>query len=176
MNEAPFEISEEYEVSDMTNVQEDLLPVASKVLFLIKKASAGSMNLTDSRVAPSEENPVVLRKLRLELRIKEGIQVGDQVKYANKPVFVDLLTWANPTHKTSEFYSSGKYLLPLKQFCKAVGQPIQGLKINDEFYASLVGMELRADIRQVPIREQDETGKWVATPDLQNEYRNFRAA
>lgn len=175
-DEMNIQVTDEFEIGDMSDVQGDVLPPASKVLFVVKKASIGSL-LLDNKQAESDENPVVLKKLRLELRIKEGIEQGGQIKYVNKPCFVDMFVWHNPVHKTSDYYKTRKYLLDFKQFIKAMGYDVKAPpKMNDQFLIELIDREVRGDIQQKPIQVNDGSGKWVNTDEMENKYRNWRTA
>lgn len=171
MNDAPFEVSEEIETGDMSDVQEDLLPVASRALFSIKKASVDSVPLS------KEDKTPVLKKIRLQAKLVDGVEVAGETKYKGKVAFIDFLVWHSPEHKTSEWYKTRKYLLPYKQFLIGMQyDPKESPKINDQLLIDWVGREFRADIRQVAIQVKDANGDYVATADLKNEFKNFRAA
>ena len=179
MSDTPFEVTDEIETGDMSDVQADLLPAASKVLFVIKKVSVDSVPLS------KEDKTPVLKKIRLQAKLVDGVEVAGESKYKGKVSFIDLTVWHSPEHKTSQWYTSRKYLLPYKQFIIGMGYDAkQSPKINDELLSSWVDREFRADIKQVPIQaeevvtddEGNQTKKWVDTSDLKNEYRNFRAA
>lgn len=178
MNDSPFDVNEEIEIGDMSDVQgNELLPAASKVLYTIKKASIGEV-LKDGKSPKSEENPVVRKKLRLDLRIKEGIEVNGQMKFIGKPCFIDIVVWANPEFNTTEWYKTKKFLFPFKQFIIALGyDPKVPPKVGDTFCSELMGREIRNDIKQKPVQVFDkEKDEWVDTSDLKNEYTNWRAA
>lgn len=170
-----FEVTEDIETGDMSDVQKGLLPVASKTLFVIKKASVDSVPLS------KEDSTPVLKKIKLQVKLVDGVEVAGETKYKGKVAFVDFLVWHSPEHKTSEWYKGRKYLLPYKQFLIGMGyDPKQSPKINDELLSSWIDREFRADIQQKPIQvetlQEDGSKKWVNTSDLKNEYKNFRAA
>ena len=175
MSDTPFEVTDEIETGDMSDVQEDLLPVASRALFVIKKASVETIGLS------KEDKTPVLKKIRLQAKLVEGVEVAGETKYKGKVAFIDFLVWHSPEHKTSEWYKTRKYLLPYKQFLIGMRyDPKQSPKINDELLSSWVDREFRADIKQKPIQvetvQEDGSKKWVNTSDLKNEFANYRAA
>src|SRR3990167_1845860 len=170
MSEA-FEVTDEIETGDMSDVQEDLLPVSSKALFVIKKAGVDSIPLSKTDSTP------VLKKIKLQVKLVEGVEVAGELKYKGKVAFIEFLVWHSPEHKTKDWYTSRKYLLPYKQFLVGMKyDPKESPKINDQLLSEWVDREFRADIQQKPIQveaiQEDGSKKWVNTSDLKNEYKN----
>ena len=187
MSDTPFEVTDEIETGDMSDVQEDLLPASSKVLFSIKKASVDTITVS------KEDKTPTLKKIRLQAKLVEGIEVTQDgvtsIKYKGKVSFIDFLVWHNPEFKKGNWYESRKYMLPYKQFLIAMKYDTKNSpKINDELLGSWKDLEFRCDVLQKPIQveKRDEQGNkildendktiWVDTSDLKNEYKNFRAA
>jgi len=132
-----FDVINEVSVGDLTEVRQEMLPVAQNVKVRIDKASVETSKDKD------------LKSLKLELAIVDGIMVGDEMKFANKkvfPGFMDLCVWANPATKNSNWYKTKQHLLGFKQFCQALELDLKDVKINDEFCASLLGRELLINI------------------------------
>lgn len=132
----PFDVVNEIEVGDLTEVRQEMLPIAQNVKVRIDKAAVKTSENKD------------LKSLSLELAIVDGILVGDEMKFMNKKVFtgfMDLCVWASPL-KDSNWYKTKQHLLGFKQFCQALEIDLTNVKINDEFCASLLGRELLINI------------------------------
>src|SRR3990167_1298065 len=105
MDEAPFSVTEEYQLGDLTEVKEDrvVLPVQSGVKFRVQKASQRT----------SKDGSI--KSVTVQLNLVEGILMHDgQVRYQNKPMFVDMPYWADPAIRTAPRYSGKNqaYLMP----------------------------------------------------------------
>ena len=180
-NEAGFQVTEEFDLGGYSwgEVKEDtiVLPVNSNVLFRVQNASQRT----------SKDGSI--KSVTAELRLVEGVQVPkkdaagqltgeSEIKYVNKPMFVDLNYWVDTTVRNSPRYTSPNksYLMPLKQFLGALGYDPQGTKLNDDFYAAIKGREIRADITVREVRIKNPvTGEWQGTGEHRNEIRKFRA-
>lgn len=168
-----FEVTEEIAVGDLTAVQEERLPVCQNLKVRIAKAGVKASKNGD------------LKTLKLDLVIVDGIPAVDpdtgetKMRYANKhvfPSFNDLLVWANPETKTSNWYTSKQYLLPFKQFLVAMGVDFKDVKINDAFLESLVGREVLVSIKHEQETVQNEAGEYVPTGGVRERVVNFRKA
>lgn len=170
MSEEPvgFEVVDEIEVGDLTAVQTQILPVAQGVKVRIEKAS----------VDVSKDK--ALKSLKVQLKIVDGILVGDEVKYVNKavfPGFMDLCVWADPAVKNSTWYQNKQHLLGFKQFCQALGIDLKTVKVNDEFLSGLIGRELLINItHEEDTAVNPETGERMKTGTLRERIRGFRKA
>lgn len=149
-----FDVVDEISVGDLTEVRQEMLPIAQNVKVRIAKAS----------VDTSKDKQ--LKSLKVQFSIVDGIEVNGETKFVNKPVFtgfMDLCVWASPL-KDSNWYKTKQYLLGFKQFCQALGIDITNVKINDEFCASLIGQEVLINIIHeeetvVDVNDLDANGK-----------------
>lgn len=160
-----FEVTDEVQVGDLSAVQTQILPVAQNVKVRVVKASVDS------------SKDKALKTLKVELKIVDGIPVGDEMKYINKsifPGFMDLCVWADPAIKTSAWYQSKQHLLGFKTFCQALDIDVKDVKINDEFLSSLIGLELTVNIGHEEETVVGEDGKRVKTGTLRERIRGFR--
>lgn len=132
-----FEVIDEIAVGDLTEVRQEMLPIAQNVKVRIDKASVDTSKDKD------------LKSIKLELAIVDGIMVDGEAKFINKKVFtgfMDLCIWANPATKNSNWYKTKQHLLGFKQFCQALEIDLTNVKVNDEFCLSLLGRELLINI------------------------------
>lgn len=172
MSDVPFDVVEEISVGDLTAVQQSITPQAQDVKVRIDKAT----------VEPSKDK--ALKTLKTSLRVVDGIPVFNQetgeneLKFQNKPLFpgfMDLVIWADPAKKTSQWYKNKQHLLGLKQFCQALEIDIKDVKINDEFCSSLIGRELLCSIKHEEETTVDATtGERVKTGSLKERIHNFK--
>lgn len=168
MSDTPFDVVDEVEIGDLSTVKEDqqLLPPTNNALLSIKQAS--------NRVSQDGG----LRKISLQLKLVEGI--GEDRKYAGKVLFADVTYWADTTKYTAEKYTGKNraYLNELKLLLSALGYDIATPpKINDEFFGSITGRTLRANITVRDKRALDKsTGTWEATGEQQNVVSKFKPA
>lgn len=163
MGEVPFEVTNEVDVVDLTDVKQDkdLFPVTSGLKVRINKASAQANKDKD------------IFSLKLDLRPVDGIQVTDPesgettAKFVNKPIFtsiMDLVYSADLTVKgreSNKWWKNNQHLVEFKNFCQALDLPLKGLKINDSFFADLLGRELLVSIKHEADSKKDEQGKKV---------------
>jgi len=183
LNKVPFEVMESERLPDVSDVREErgVVPPAKAVLVRIESATTRK-SLEQNKQPESEENPVLLKKIALGVRLVEGIEVPDgeggiKVAYKNKPMFQDVVYWAHPEHKKSDYYLKRQHLVGLRYLLTALGIDLKAPPaISDEWLANLKGQELRVDITQRKVQARDEEGNWVDTGDLSNELRNWRAA
>lgn len=179
MEDAPFSVTEEYALGDLSEVKDDVqvLPVSSNVLFRVNKGS--------TRVSRDGS----IKSLSLDLRLVEGINMPQrdgqgnltgviEKRYINKPMFVDLPYWVDTAIRTKERYTgkNQSFKVPLKQFLMALGYPINPApSISDGFFSEIVGRELRADITHREIQVKSPiSGVYEGTGDYRNEVRRFR--
>jgi hypothetical protein len=176
MDDTPFDVVDEIDMGDLSDVKgQDVIDPAANVKFTIMKASVRTVNLDPKSKNTTDDNPAVLKNLALEVAITEGI--NEEGKYRNKRFFPEIPVWANPDHKTKDWYKSRKYLFPVKQLIKALGYDEKNApKINDAFCSDLIGKEFLADIKQTEIQVRQPDDKYVGTGDYKNEVKNFKKA
>ena len=183
--EEGFEVTEAYEIGSRVDVKEDrvALPVAKHVLARIEKASIRLTRMTEK----GNPNSGSVKAINLQVRYPEGLAVDNSdgseptMKYANKVDFIELeYQVIKPELRTEERYvgKNRSFLVPLTQFLAAVGiPPEQSVVINDAFLAELHGKSFYVDIGRRPVNVLDpETGKWSATGEFRNSYRNYQSA
>ena len=166
-----FTVVEEVKLGDLSEVKEEkpIVPPTSNVRFLIKTASADDKNKN-------------WRVLNLELRIVDGIQVGETVKYKNKPMFQRICYYApkegvnkkGVLYADCDWFQKKQHLIEFINLCKALGIDIKDVSVNDAFVTSLVGRYVKADIIIKPNTYTRADGSVLSEP--KNEVVRFRKA
>lgn len=179
MNEVPFDVTDEIDVVDLTEVKEDrsLTPACKGLRVRISKAA----------VQASKDGDI--KSLKLTMNIVEGIKIVDkesgveELKYVNKPLFtglMDLVVWADKEVKersTKTWWKNNQHLVGLSGFCKALDLPLKGLKVTDEFLQELIGRELLVDIvHEAETMLDPTTGKREKTGTMRDKIKNFKKA
>lgn len=169
-DEAPFDVTDEVDVGDLSDQQGGVLEPASKVRFHIKKASVRTADDKDTKTW-------MVKRLVIEAQIgPEG--VDGEGKYAKKVLFPELILTFN-SKDFPDTYSSpwwqNEARFPTKQFLKAMGEDITHVRINDDFLNGLIGREFIADIKRREIKNK-VNGKYESTGEFKNEVGNFRSA
>ena len=174
MDEVPFDVVEDTEVQDLTDVkkEQNLFPVSKDLKVFIEKAS----------VQANEDKDI--KSLKLTLRVVDGIPNNDGVmERVNAPIFtgfMDLVYSADTTVKgrsENRWWKNKQHLVGFKEFVTALGLPLSGLKFNDEFLASLLGQELLVSVVHEAEKVKDEaTGKKVATGEFSQKLKLWKKA
>ena len=175
-----FEVMESVELGDLTGVKEDkvVLPVSSGVKLRVQKVS--------SRLNQKSG----ITSLNVQVQLPDGVEVPEKdaagsftgamtKKFVNKVDFIELPYKVDTTIRTEERWTkpSRPYLVPLKQFLAATGYDLKAPPaINDELMASLVGREVRANIKQREIRMKQADGSYKGTGEFKHEFGAFSAA
>ena len=168
-----FDVVDEVVVGDLTDVKEQrqVLPVAQRVKVRIAKAGTQATKDKD------------IKSLKLDLRIVDGILVGEELKYANKPLFtglMDLVYWGDLSVKgrsEKTWWTSKQYLIEFKKFCLATGFDIKDVRINDDFFQIITGKEVLVDIQHEEETAVDPTsGERVKLGTFKERLRNWRKA
>lgn len=161
--QVPFDVIDEVEVADLTEVKQDkdLFPVTKNLLVRINNASKQQNKDKD------------ITSLKLDVRPVNGINVIDKesgeetAKYVNKPIFtsiMDLVYSADITVKErgeNKWWKNNQHLVEFKNFCTALDLPLKGLKVNDQLLQDLIGKELLVSIKHEADTMKDEQGKKV---------------
>ena len=123
------------------------------------------------------------KQIRVTFKLMDGVQVGEETKYKNSNIQQSFVYFANPeTYDfTKPFFKQGSYLVPLKQLVIACGvNAVAMIKggLADETMAQLAeqikGSKIMGNIVQTHITMKNEEGKYINTPDLQNELKGFK--
>lgn len=177
MDNVPFEVMDNYEVQDLTDVkaEKNLMPVTKNLKVRIDKASTQMNKAKD------------IYSLKLELRVVDGIEqtnpeTGEtKVAYINKPLFtgiMDLVYGAKDSSTRDKagkhWWKNGQHLVEFKNFCKALDISLTGIKINDEFLSNLIGKEVLIDIVHEAETANDAEGNRVVTGDFREKIKNFK--
>jgi len=185
---APFNVNEEDQVEDLTDVKEDrgVVPASSQVMLKLNKVSKRVL-AKRAKEDVSPDNPAVAKFVSLEVRIVEGFLVQGEMKYRNKPLFQDVQYWANAEEKTSDWYKRKQHLVQFKHFLVALGyDPSNPPAVGDKFLTEILERLVLGDIKQRPIQSRktnedgspalDDKGKqiWINTGDLKNEVVNWK--
>lgn len=163
----PFDVLEDFpETGDLsTQTGGDVIDKAQKVRFRIENVEP-RVNKKDG----------VVDTAKLNVRVSIGaLGVDGEGKYKGKNLFLELLTYANPETRTSEWWQK-QARFPYKTFLKALGFDEKNPpKVTDAYITSLKGREFIADITRPEIREKGEDGKYVGTGEFKNELKNLKA-
>ena len=175
MEDVPFNVHEDYEVGDVSEVKEDRqnVPAASGVLMRVAAASV--------RSSPDGS----ITSVAVQVNLVEGVDVSDPAngtvvkRYAGKPLFADLPFRVDTAIRTSSRYTSKHrpYLVPLKQFWAALGYDLTAPpKIGDNWLMEIIGRELRADIRLRAVRIKNPVTQQYedVAGEFRNEVRGFK--
>ena len=163
-DEVPFDVVDEVEVADLTDVKQerDLFPVTKDLLVRINKVS-GQQNKDKD-----------IKSLKLDLRPVEGIQVTDPqsgettAKYVNKPIFSSIMDFVYSADLSvkgrgeNKWWKNNQHLVEFKNLCVALDIPLAGIKVNDQFFSEMLGKEFRISIKHEADTQKDEQGKKVA--------------
>lgn len=165
-----FQVVEPVEVGDLSEQQGGVLEAASKVPFVIRKATVRTQEDKDSKLW-------TVKRLAVEAAIGP-LGVDGEGKYANKVLFPEFVLTFNSTDFPDKFKSNwwqkeARY--PLKQFLKALNRDVTQVRVNDEFLLSLQNEEFAADIKRKEIQTKGDDEKWHGTGDFKNELANFRS-
>lgn len=172
-DEVPFEVVDEYEVQDLTEVkaERNLLPVTKGLKVRINKAATQMNKAKD------------IYSLKLELRVVDGIMdtaTGDP-KYINKPLFTGIMDLVYGAKDAATRDKPGKswwknlqHLVGFTEFCKALDIPSKGIKINDEFLSNLIGKEILVDVTHEAETATNSEGDKVATGDFREKLKNWK--
>lgn len=171
--EVGFQVTDEVVVGDLTAVQQQLKPICQNVLVEIE---GGKVQVSKDKAS---------KALILDFRMVEGIPTEEdgetRMKYVGAKFsngFMDLLVWADPAVKTSNWYKQQTYLLPFKSLKKALSIDVkEEVRINDEWLSSLKGRQIRLSIRHEEEQALDQTtGKYVNTGSLKERIGSFKKA
>lgn len=173
MTNEGFEVVDQFEVQDLTDVkaEKNLFPVAKDLKVRIAKAALQTNKDKD------------IYALKLELRTVDGIQGEDgAMARVNNPIFnslMDLVYGADTSIKgrdTNKWWKNRQHLVEFKNFVQALGMPLSGIKVNDEFLASIVGQEVLVTVAHEAETTTDDKGNKVKTGDFQQKLKGWKKA
>jgi len=155
---------EEVVIPDLTSVKRemDLIPPTKDVKFIIKSAS----------VKASKDN--TYRQINLQLNIVDGIQVGELLKYKNKPMFQTVCYYADPQKYTKEYFQKKQHLVQLKMLCRALGEDLASIRINDGYLMSLSGKEILGTIKQAKKKDWTNKSGELVVGEMENQVLDFK--
>ena len=170
-DDTPFEVVDEYEVQDLTDVkaEKNLFPVTKDLLVRINKAAT-----------QTNKNKNIYA-LKLELRTVNETPIGeDKVIKANYPIFnsiMDLVYGAKMDvdgRADNKWWKASQHLVEFKNLCKALDIPLTGIKVNDEFLSSLLGKEVLVTVVHEVEKVANEQGEKVPTGDFNQKLRYWK--
>ena len=181
MDDTPFNVHEDYQVGDVSEVKEDrtVLPATSNVLVRTQKA------------APRANEKSGVTSLNVQVQLVEGLELpeldagghptGNLIKkYVGKTEFVEIPFKYDPAMRQEAMFTGKNrpFLVPYRQFLVALGyDPKNPPAIGDSWLSELVGKEFRADIQHRAIKRKNPvSGMKEATGEFRHEFRNFRQA
>lgn len=166
-----FQVTEEVAVGDLSEQQGGVMEAASRVPFVIRKASVRTQE-------DKESGTWTVKRLAVEAAIGP-LGVDGEGKFANKVLFPEFVLTFNSADFPDKFSSNWwqkEARFPLKQFLRALGRDITSVRVNDEFLIGLQNEEFVADIKRVEIKTKGDDGKYHGSGDFKNELANYRAA
>jgi len=190
-----FDVNDQIDVVDLTDVKKDniLIPVNKNVKVRIVKTQGEKPRPNILSNANAEKGKQAdIKSLGLAFEIVDGIPVtnvetGEEtMKFKGMKLStgtMDLIVWAdlNVANKKgvlrsdNNWWKNKQHLVGLKQFCQALGIPLAGLKVTDEFLSELIGKELLIDIgHEKETVENPETGEYVPTGTLRNRITAYK--
>jgi len=171
MDNVPFDVVNEYEVADLTDVKAD------KNLFPATK----DLKVRINKVALQTNDDKDIRTLNIELRVVDGIPNNDGgMERIEAPIFtgfMDLVYGADLTVKgraDNKWWKNNQHLVEFKNFCKALDIPLAGIKVNDQFIADLIWKELLVSVVHQAETIKDQDGKKVKTGEFQQRLSNWK--
>lgn len=173
-----FQVTEEIDVPDISEIKEQrsLVPATKDVLFRIVSG------------AVMASNDKSIKGLNLRLAIVEGIDVlnkdtGEmERKFVGREMTTGLMTlvvWADKSigaRPASDWWKNDQHMVGFKQFCMALGIPLKGIKVNDDFIANLAGQEVRATITHEEGTVKDAEGNKQKTGVFQERLKFWKKA
>lgn len=173
-----FQVTDMIEIPDLSEVKEQrsLVPAAKDVRFRIVSG------------AVLASNDKSIKGLNLRLAIVDGIDVlnkdtGEmERKFVGREMSTGLMTlvvWADKTigsRPSSDWWKNDQQYVGFKQFLMAMGIPLSGQKVNDEWIANLVGKEVIATITHEEGSVKDETGAKQKTGVFQEKLKFWKHA
>ena len=171
MSEVPFEVTNEYDVQDLTEVKADknLFPVTKDLLVRISKA--GTQKNKNKNIY----------SLKLELRTVNECPLADGKSInSNYPLFnslMDLVYGADMNvdgRAENKWWKNNQHLVEFKNFCKALDISLSGIKVNDDFLSSLIGKEVLVSVAHEAEKVADESGNKVPTGEFNQKLRNWK--
>lgn len=178
MENEGFQVTDEIDVPNLEDIKEQrtLKPAAKDVLFSIVSAAIITTNNKD------------IKSLDLRLRIVDGIDVMDKDSGEMEKKFIGaimptghmtLVVWADKMvgeRPNSDWWKNDQHMVGFKQFCMALDIPLSGIKVNDDFLASLAGREVRATIVHEEETVKDAEGKKQKTGTFREKLRFWKKA
>ena len=173
MGEVPFDVTQAYDVQDLTDVKADknLFPVTKDLLVRINKATT-QMNKNKNIYA-----------LKLELRTVNEFPLADgKVINPNYPIFnslMDLVYGADMNvddRGNNKWWKNSQHLVEFKNFCKALDIDLKGVRINDAFLSDLLGREVLVSVAHEAEKITDEKGDKVPTGEFNQKLKNWKKA
>ena len=173
MTNEGFEVVDQFEVQDLTDVkaEKNLFPVVKDMKVRINKAALQTNKDKD------------IYALKLELRVVDGIPNADgEIGRVNQPIFnslMDLVYGANTEVKgrdTNKWWKNKQHLVEFKNFVTALGLPLSGIKVNDEFLSNMIGQEVLVSVKHEAETTTDDQGNKVKTGDFQQKLYGWKKA
>lgn len=173
MDDVPFDVLDQEDVQDLTDVkkEQNLFPASKDLKVRIAKAAVQTNDDKD------------IKSLNLELRVVDGIANNEGVmERVNAPIFtgfMDLVFKADTTVKgraDNRWWKNNQHLVGFKEFVSALGLPLSGLKVNDQFLSDLLGREVLVSIVHEAEKVKDESGKKVATGEFNQRLKLWKKA
>lgn len=181
MDNVPFDVVNEYEVADLTDVKAD------KNLFPATK----DLKVRINKVATQTNDAKNIYSLSVELRVVDGIPGEDgNISRIEAPIFtgfMDLVYGAKldvGDRATNKWWKNSQHLVEFKNFLTALGKPLSGIKVNDQFTSEILGQEVLVTVVHEAETVNDPSGKLkangkpekVKTGEFQQKLKNWKKA
>lgn len=178
VEEGGFQVTDQIDVPDLSEIKEQrtLIPATKDVLFRINSGAVIATNNKD------------IKSLDLELEIVDGISVlnketGEQeVKFIGRKMrtgHMTLCVWADKTvgaRPSSDWWKNDQHMVGFKQFVMALGLPLAGIKVTDEWIGDLAGKEVKASIVHEEDTVKDADGNKQKTGTFREKLKFWKKA
>lgn len=178
-DEAPFDVTEDVDVGDLSDQEGGVLPPATRVVGEIKKASV-KRSLENNKYSENPDNEWTFKYLHLEIKIgPDGID--GEGTYAGKVVFTsmtDVILTYNEVACRRKAESAGKKFnahwwakesrFGAKQFFTALNGDVKAIKVNDDALIAMVGRPIMFDIKREKDGQSNRLANW-RTAEAQEE-------
>ena len=167
MSDTPFDVFEEQELGDLSDVKQEriLIPPANNVRVKVNQATVAQSKNKD------------YRQINVSFRLTDGLEGG---QFANSVIFERMCYWANPEvyeaeskpEKTRRFFKNRQHIVLFTQLLDACGVDKKEVKFGDSLLTELGGKEMMIDIGQRPNNFIASDGTEVS--EMQNVVRRIR--
>lgn len=139
-----FDVNDEIEVGDLSNVKEQrlLIPPTQNVLLEITKS--GLEAFKEGAYKNISMTLKIVDGIESQIATEEGFETT--TKYKNARLFARVCCYADPEIYTKDFFKNKQHLMELKRLMVACGRDITTTKVNDGLFVDMIGMQVMGNI------------------------------